>query len=273
MLSVLFLFFLLVMDYPFLARILNERNQGEVVTKYEAVTAALQDENRDRMLEEANEYNRMLATGLAAGLSQEDRDPEEEEDKAHEEYLQLLNCSGDGLMGTVEIPKIKAVLPVYHGTSEEVLRQGAGHLEGTSLPVGGESTHACISAHRGLVGRKLFTDLDELDEGDIFLLHVLGNTLCYRVREIETVLPDEMESLEIQEGEDLVTLITCTPYGLNTHRLLVHGSRISYTEEVEQEIIEKEKALRLRDWWWLGLSAALLAFMCVIQIRSFRKKK
>ena len=160
----------------------------------------------------------------------------EGEDKA---YMDCLNIAGDGMMGIVEIPKIDIKLPIYHTTGEDVLQVAAGHLEGSSLPVGGASTHAVISAHRGLPSASLFTDLDKLEEGDHFLIHVLNETLCYEVDKISVVKPEETSGLAVEEGKDLVTLLTCTPYGVNTERLLVRGHRVEY---VEQEV-EAEKTL------------------------------
>jgi len=155
----------------------------------------------------------------------------EASDEPDEEYMACLNIAGDEMMGTVEIPKINIELPIYHTTDETVLERAAGHLEGSSLPVGGESTHAVISAHRGLPSASLFTDLDQLEEGDHFLLHVLDDTLAYEVDKISVVEPEETQDLAVEEGEDLVTLLTCTPYGVNSHRLLVRGHRVPYEPE------------------------------------------
>ena len=155
----------------------------------------------------------------------------EASDEPDEEYMACLNIAGDEMMGTVEIPKINIELPIYHTTDETVLERAAGHLEGSSLPVGGESTHAVISAHRGLPSASLFTDLDQLEEGDHFLLHVLDDTLAYEVDKISVVEPEETQDLAVEQGEDLVTLLTCTPYGVNSHRLLVRGHRVPYEPE------------------------------------------
>ena len=149
-------------------------------------------------------------------------------------YMNTLNIAGDEMMGSVEIPKINIKIPIYHTTEEDVLNKGAGHLEGSSLPVGGANTHAVISAHRGLPSAKIFTDLDQMKNGDIFLIHVLGKTLAYKVDQIKTVLPEESSELDIIEGEDHVTLVTCTPYGVNTHRLLIRGIRTEYVEPEEK---------------------------------------
>jgi len=154
-------------------------------------------------------------------------------------YESLLNLNGDGMMGYVEIPVIDVKIPIYHYTTDESLEKGAGHLFGSSLPVGGESTHAILSAHRGLPSAKLFTDLNLVEEGDIFYLHILNQTLAYEVDQIQTVLPDQTESLAIEEGKDYVTLVTCTPYAVNTHRLLVRGHRT--TVEAAKEAQKSEK--------------------------------
>ena len=151
------------------------------------------------------------------------------EDKS---YTSALNLADDGIMGIVEIPKIDVKLPIYHTTSEEVLSKAAGHLEGSSLPVGGKDTHAVISAHRGLPSATLFTDLDQVKKGDHFLVHVLNKTLCYEVDSIVETEPDDTSDLAVQEGKDLVSLLTCTPYGVNTQRLIVTGHRVSYNKSV-----------------------------------------
>lgn len=159
-----------------------------------------------------------------------------ESEEADEEYMSCLNLAGDGMMGYVQIPKINVKIPIFHTTSEEVLLTAAGHLEGSSLPVGGEGTHAVISAHRGLPSAALFTDLDRLAEGDCFLLYILDDVLCYRVDQISVVEPEDTSALAAVDGEDLVTLLTCTPYGVNSHRMLVRGYRVPY-EEVKDEAV------------------------------------
>ena len=193
-----------------------------------------------------------------------------------EEYMSALNLAGDGIMGTVEIPKIGITLPIYHTTDEEVLEQAAGHLEGSSLPVGGESTHAVISAHRGLPSAALFTDLDRLAIGDHFLIHVLDETLCYEVDQILTVEPDETSALAVEDGEDLVTLLTCTPYGVNTHRLLVRGHRTAYEEDVVEA---EETPLAMVSvhtsyllWVCVGLAVTLI-FIVILYLMDRRRRK
>jgi sortase A len=174
------------------------------------------------MLAEAEAYNEKLS-GLTT--------PIEMSDEALEEYNKLLDVTGTGIMGYIEIDKIDCKLPIYHTADDEVMQLGAGHLEGTSLPVGGESTHSVICGHRGLPSSKLFTDLDQMEVGDNFVIHILNETLTYEVDQILVVDPDDTSALGIEEGKDLVTLFTCTPYGINTHRLLVRGHRVPNTEE------------------------------------------
>ena len=175
-------------------------------------------------------------------------------------------------MGYIEIPKIKALLPIYHGTTEEVLQSGVGHLESTSLPVGGESTHAVLSGHRGLTTARLFTDLDQMEEGDVFYIKVLHETLAYQVDQILTVLPSETEALAVTAGADQVTLVTCTPYMINTHRLLVRGERIPYEEAVEvaEELEIKPQMPLTQKLLIMGLAAVFLIWVVVTIIRIVR---
>ena len=174
---------------------------------------------------------------------------------------------GTGVMGSIEIPKIGVDLPIYHGTDDDVLSNGIGHLEGTSLPVGGASTHCVLTGHRGLPNSKLFTRLDEIEENDLFYLNIFGETLAYKVNQIEVIEPDEVDKLNIQEGKDLVSLITCTPYGLNTHRLVVTGERVSYEKKVYENI--KPNMLSGRE-----LIFGALPFIFIgIQLISFIRQK
>ena len=191
-------------------------------------------------------------------------------------YDGVLDPNGDGLMGSIEIPKIKAKLAIYHGLSKTVLEKGVGHVEGTSLPIGGKSTHAVLAAHRGLPNAKLFTDLDQMEKGDIFILHILGKHLAYRVDQIKTVLPDETSELDIVEGEDHVTLVTCTPYAVNTHRLLVRGVRTKYVEEEvtkNDETIPQKLAVVDPKRVLAGGAAALVILILLIYLIVRRKDK
>ncbi len=221
--------------YPFAANQWNTFRQDQLISSYDDTTARMEEEGSidyEAEWARANAYNEALLPSILPDSFA----AAEASDEPDEEYMACLNLTGDGLMGTVEIPKIDVDIPIFHTTAEDVLKRAAGHLEGSSLPVGGESTHAVISAHRGLPSAVLFTDLDKLEEGDHFLLHILDNTLCYEVDQIKVVEPEETGDLAVQKGKDLVTLLTCTPYGVNTHRLLVRGHRVPYVpEEIEDE--------------------------------------
>jgi len=203
------------------------------------------------------------------------------QEEPDEEYTACLNLSGDGMMGYVEIPKIRVKIPIYHTVEAEILEHAAGHLEGSSLPSGGENTHAVISAHRGLPSATLFTDLDQLKEGDHFLLYILDDILCYEVDKISVVEPTDTSALQVEEGQDLVTLLTCTPYGVNSHRLLVRGHRVEYKEEIEQ-VVQKEKqntiaggvSLHTNYLFWVvtGLSVTIV-FIGILYISERRRSK
>ena len=221
--------------YPTISDMWNQYRNAQLVSKYEEAVTELSDNDYDRLWKEAKEYNAEHPVNAIV-------DAFEEEDtyELSHPYDRVLDPNGDGLMGSIEIPKIKARLAIYHGLSKTVLEKGVGHVEGTSLPIGGKSTHAVLAAHRGLPNAKLFTDLDQLKKGDHFLIHVLNETLCYEVDKISVVKPEETSSLAVEEGKDLVTLLTCTPYGVNTERLLVRGHRVPY---VEQEVADEKTPL------------------------------
>lgn len=267
--AVLFLVLLAVMDYPFLARLVNEVDMSGVSVDYrESLNGAEQE--LERMRREAAAYNQSLLGRYGNEL--QDAFSEQGMGNGDEQYEQLLNPGGTGIMGMILIPKINVSLPVYHGTSEDVLQSGAGHLEGSSLPVGGENTHACISAHRGLPSKRLFTRMDEMGEGDLFFLEILGEKMAYRIIDVRTVNPDDVESLEIRPGEDLVTLITCTPYGINSHRLFVTGERAEYSEELYQAEVSRARwGNWIKEWWWAVLTGVLLCVMVYLLYRLNRR--
>lgn len=219
--------------YPFVSNQWNTYRQSQLITTYEEAVTEMEETGRvDYEAEwvKARNYNDDLQPYILPDSFSTAEVPEE----GSEAYLACLNLTEDGMMGYVQIPKINVKIPVYHTTNEDVLQKAAGHLPGSSLPVGGEGTHAVISAHRGLPSAALFTDLDKLEEGDTFFLSILDDTLCYEVDQITEVEPTETDALTAEEGKDLVTLLTCTPYGVNSHRLLVRGHRIPY-EEMEEE--------------------------------------
>lgn len=210
--------------YPTLSDYWNSFHQSRAISDYAETVADLDNDLYMKMLNEAREYNKSLVKeSYRYLLSEEDK----------KEYNSLLDI-GDGVMGYIEIPSIKCALPIYHGTDEAVLQVAIGHIEGSSLPIGGIGTHSVLSGHRGLPSAKLFTNLDQLIEGDVFLIRVLDETITYEVDQILIVLPDEIDSLDIDENMDYCTLITCTPYGVNTHRLLVRGHRIDNLENASE---------------------------------------
>ena len=210
--------------YPSVSDYWNSFHQTRAIASYSEQVAKLDQDQYDKLWEAAREYNDSLLGRANAYLLSE---------KQKEQYGNLLNVSGQGVMGYIEIPEINCSLPIYHGTDEAVLQIAVGHLEWTSLPTGGESTHCVLSGHRGLPSAKLFTNLDKITEGDIFMLRVLDEVLTYEVDQILIVEPQETEALQIAEGKDYCTLVTCTPYGVNTHRLLVRGHRIDNIEEAK----------------------------------------
>ena len=211
--------------YPTVSDMWNQYRNVRLVSRYDEAVTDLSDNEYEKLWNEAKEYNAEHPVNSIV-----DAFGEKDDYVLTQPYDQVLDPNGEGLMGSIEIPKINAKLAIYHGLSKTVLEKGVGHVEGTSLPVGGKSTHAVLAAHRGLPSAKLFTDLDQMKKGDIFILHILGKNLAYKVDQIRTVLPEETGELDIVEGEDHVTLVTCTPYGVNTHRLLVRGIRTKYAE-------------------------------------------
>ena len=218
-----------VLLYPTFSSYLNEKNSSKVVSNYDAESVKLSNAEKEQMLADARAYNQEMLGNidLIDPFSQTNTEIDER-------YQNLLNVDGSGMMGYIRIPKIKVELPIYHGTSETVLQAGVGHFWGTSLPVGGESTHTVLTGHRGLPTKTLFTNMDKLKVGDIFYIKVLGETLAYKIDQILTVLPEETDALSIEPGQDYATLVTCTPYAINTHRLLVRGERIPYEEAIKE---------------------------------------
>lgn len=228
---VLFLTALELTLYPLISNYVNQKYASEIQTAYQELIQQTDDSILQEAKQRAVAYNVAITPGTADAYS------EESLLSAAENYDSQLNIAENGIMGYVEIPKIQVNLPIYHGTDAEVLDRGVGHLLGSSLPVGGENTHTILSGHSGMASQKMFTDLEQLAQGDVFYLDVLNETLAYQVTEINTVLPYETDLLGIVPGEDLCTLVTCTPYGVNTHRLLVRGSRIPYEEAA---VLEEE---------------------------------
>lgn len=214
--------------YPSISNYFAEKNHVEAIRNYDKIVVGIGEDSIKEEKEKAQTYNENLSGDpvhdpfvFGSGYA------------LPENYKEVLNLSEDGIMGYIQIPKISVDLPIYHGTSEEVLEKGVGHIQNTSVPIGGNSTHSVLTGHTGLPNAELFTRLDELVVGDIFYIHVLNDILTYKVYEIKVVLPDNIDELRITSGEDLVTLVTCTPYGVNSHRLLVKAKRVEYEDYTE----------------------------------------
>ncbi len=231
--SLAVLFFLLALGltiYPVFSSRYNEAHQSQIHTEYQEAVNALPDTAIPEARAAAQSYNKELWSSIVQYGSYS----KDSVTSAMEEYAGLLDLTGTGTMGYVHIPKLAVSLPIYHGTEEETLDRGVGHLIGSSLPIGGGSTHAILTGHSGLASQKMFSDLDKLEIGDTFYLEVLNKFLAYEVDQINTVLPHDTTYLGLEEGKDLCTLVTCTPFGVNTHRLLIRGHRIAYTPEDEE---------------------------------------
>lgn len=220
-LVLIFIIGLSLLLYPSFSDYWNSFHQSRAIASYAQSVTTIDDDQYEKMWAQAQEYNTTLAKKQNRWVLSEEE---------YEEYEDLLNIGGTGIIGYIEIPNIKVSLPIYHGVDEAVLQIAVGHIEGSSLPVGGEGTHCVISGHRGLPSAKLFTNLDEMEEGDHFMMRVLDETLTYEVDQIRIVEPEDLSALEIEEGKDLCTLVTCTPYGINSHRLLVRGHRVENME-------------------------------------------
>lgn len=276
MIGIIFLAGLSLLLYPFVANQWNNYRQKQLISSYEQTVSQKEASNGidyDAELKKAEAYNEALLPSILpdsfaiADASEEDQT-----------YMNTLNIAGDEMMGIVEIPKIDIMLPIYHTTKEDVLKQAAGHLEGSSLPIGGKSTHSVISAHRGLPSASLFTDLDQLKKGDHFLIHVLNKTLCYEVDKISVVKPEETSALAVEEGEDLVTLLTCTPYGVNTERILVRGHRVPYEEQKVADEKTPLSGISLHTnyllWVIIGLViTTIFILMLYLKEKKLQKKK
>lgn len=261
--KIIFLTGLLLIFYPLISGIIERQRQRDAVATYQG---SIEDEDKSRIQEsrlKASEYNEVLFQTQGAIVGEL-----REEILSDENYEQLLNISGTGVMGSLEIPKINVDVPIYHGTSDEVLSNGAGHFQDSSLPVGGNNTRCILTGHRGLPNSKLFTRLDELEEEDLFFVSTYGEILAYCIAEIEIMEPEEAEGLEILPEKDLCTLITCTPYGINTQRLVITGERVPY-EKVKYDSIEK-KLPSFRELFFMVLP---FGFMMVGVVTFFRRKR
>ncbi len=248
-----------MMAYPFVSDWVNDQNQTRAIATYEEAVADDSTQVKQQMWDAAVVYNGRLPRS-------NNRFTLTDSEKA--EYESILDVTGTGIMGYVEIPKINVRLPIYHGTDDTILQVAIGHIPGSSMPVGGESTHCVISGHRGLPSARLFTDIDQLREGDYFTLHVLDQTLTYQVDQIRIVLPNELDQLAIEDGLDLCTLVTCTPYGVNTHRLLVRGHRVD-----NAALLAVDGDMTLVDPLIESAVATAIVAAIIFAIRALRKRK
>lgn len=262
-LVLIFFIGLSVLLYPTISDYWNSKVQSRAIVDYEAMLANLTPEDYSDVFAAADAYNTQIRQ-IPYPLMYHEEVPG---------YFDTLDVTGNGIMGYITIEKLLVELPIYHGTSEAVLNVAAGHLQGTSLPVGGPSTHSVLSAHRGLPSAKLFTDLDKLEVGDVFTITVLDRLLTYQIDQILIVKPNEVDALYVTEGEDYCTLVTCTPYGINTHRLLVRGTRVE-TPEVKNIYITTD-AYRIDSLILTPIVAApmLLALLMVLLVRHPKKKQ
>lgn len=261
--GIIFLLALLLTLYPVISNLYNQEHQSLIKTEYEEVVAQTDTAEFDRIRKLAVAYNKAITPGTAGETYSQEAIL-----AASEDYDSQLNLSGSGIMGYVKIPKIQVELPIYHGTGSDSLERGTGHLLGSSLPVGGESVHTIITGHSGMASQKMFTDLEQLEIGDVFYLHVLDAVLAYQVYFKEPVVPHDSSRLGIIQGKDLCTLITCYPTGVNTHRLLVQGERIPYEQAQEVQVVtvsgETEVESHWEDQYWLGIQMGLTAMICMV---------
>ena len=263
---VVFLMALGITFYPIISNHINAKYASEIQTTYELV---LQEADNSELIdakEKAIAYNE----SITPGASVDDAYSQEALINATRDYESLLNIAGDGIMGYVKIPKIDVQLPIYHGTDNDSLERGIGHLLDSSLPVGGDSTHTILTAHSGMASQKMFSDLPQLEVGDVFCLRILGETIAYQVDQINTVLPHDTTYLGIEHGEDLATLVTCTPFGINTHRLLVRGERIPYeeaeviVETTQEEVVESTWEQHYLKGIIIGLAVVLVIVVIAV---------
>lgn len=277
--GLMFLLGFAILIYPTVSNQWNTYRQNQLISSYEELIGKMAEEDFTKEWEKANAFNDTIIHNNIFG----DVFGENGDDIKNTEYWQILNVGNDGVMGYVSIPKINVKLSIYHGTADDVLQTGIGHLNGTKLPIGGESTHSVLAAHRGLPSARLFTDIDQLERGDMFYIHVLDETLAYQVDQIlDMVDKDDNETLQkalqIEEGQDYETLFTCTPYGVNSHRLLVRGTRVPYNGEEEIESTAAESMLKsIQNYYMiyliLGLSVTLLVILLMRFLIKPGKKK
>lgn len=265
--GIIFLIGLLLVLYPTVSNFLSNREQKKVIREYSNIVNNMDKEEKETMYNEAVDYNKKIYENGMIDYSNPD---------AVKGYNDILDVSGTGIMGYISIPKINVELPIYHGTSDGVLQVAVGHLEGSSLPVGGENTHCVLSGHRGLPSADLFTHLDRLNVHDVFTISVLDKTLVYEIDQIKVVAPGDIQYIQIEDGKDYCTLLTCTPYGINTHRLLVRGRRVSDSDD-ENNIYVYADAYKIDTKTVTVLMAVPLTLLLLlgmaVHIRRNKKRK
>lgn len=252
--------------FPTISSICLQKEQDSLVQTYTSDVHSLSKEELNRMYKEAQTYNQILYATQGTSLANVDYSQLSEEN-----YKKQLCVTASGIMANIEIPCVDVSLPIYHGTDDDALNNGVGHLKESSLPVGGKSTRSILTGHRGLPTAKLFTRLDELEKGDLFYIHVCNKTLAYKIMKIEIIKPEELDKLDIEEGKDLVTLVTCTPYGINTKRLIVTGERIPYNKKTKQSI--KKKKLSIRECTFILLPLLLMFMIFTLHVVIKRKNR
>lgn len=260
---IVFLIGLILCCLPFVNNVVEQWRQNDAIATYQSAANQKEDKLSD-ILEEAAEYNDMLYQSEGAIVGDTSL-------LSNESYQSQLDISGNGTMGSLDIPKINVELPIYHGTDDASLSNGVGHLQGTSLPVGGENTHTVLTGHRGLPSSKLLVRLDEMEKGDLFFIRVGNETLAYKVNKIQVVEPDDASVLDIEAGKDLASIVTCTPYGINTHRLIVTGKRVSYNK-VEHDSIQ-QAIPSSRELLFAALPFILITIYIVINVGNRRRSK
>lgn len=265
----IFILGLSIAFYPLISDQWNKYRANKLIANYDNVVKEIKPDEIKKKIDDARKYNETLIGGVVPDAFSVRNGVKDKE------YESLLNINNDGIIGSVEIPSIDVNIPIYHYTTDEVLAKWAGHLFGSSLPVGGESSHTVISAHRGLPSAKLFTDLDQLKDGDLFYFNVCGETFAYKVDQILVVEPEQTSELAIKEGEDLATLFTCTPYSINSHRLLVRGHRVPYDKK--EELQEKEKVKNVQPYFLIVeiacIIGGILLALILVKLLDFIKKR
>ncbi len=275
LLGAIFLIGFMIFAYPTVSDQWNKYHQSMAIASYDRAVEDMSEEDYSSYWEAAEQFNSTIAENTFTG----DAFSNNLKDIEDTEYYKILNVGGSGIMGYISIPKIKQKLPIYHGTVDTVLQIGVGHLAGTKLPIGGSGNHSVLAAHRGLPSAKLFSDLDKMKKGDKFYIHILDQVFAYEVSSIDPMVDKEDTTtleglLQIQEGEDLVTLFTCTPYGVNSHRLLVHGSRCEYHGEDDEKVADETMLESIQEYYMLyGLLAAAILLLLFFIYRTIKRRK